>query len=174
MTAPVVTAEHMRSVLAHFCSGITVIAATAADGSPVGFTCQSFSSLSLDPPLVSFCPARTSTTWPVIREADSFVVNVLGADHDRLSNQFARSGTDKFAGISWRPAELGAPVLDGVTAWAECRLWAEYDGGDHTIVAAQVLNLHADLDSEALLFYRGGYHLPVPHPNHTSTRQARR
>ena len=169
-TAPTVNSEHLRQVLGHFCSGVTVITATAADGRPIGFTCQSFSSLSLDPALVCFSPARTSTTWPMIRTADSFAINVLGAEHDALSHQFARSGTDKFHGVSWTPGTFGAPLLDGVAAWAECRLWAEYDGGDHTIVAAQVLNLQADLHEDALLFYRGAYHLPVPHPNHVPTR----
>jgi flavin reductase (DIM6/NTAB) family NADH-FMN oxidoreductase RutF len=68
--------------------------------------------------------------------------------------------------VRWRHGDFGAPILAGVAAWAECRLWAEYDGGDHTIVAAQVLALHADLDIDALLYYRGAYHLPAPHPNH--------
>lgn len=168
--APELNADHMRQVLGHFCSGITVITASAHDGKPIGFTCQSFSSLSLDPPLVSFSPARTSATWPQIRSADSFAINVLGAHSDGVSHQFARSGTDKFSGVRWAPGTFGAPILDGAIAWAECRLWAEYDGGDHTIVAAQVLSLHADHTKGALLYYRGAYHLPVPHPNHIPSR----
>lgn len=162
MTTPLIDSDHMRRVLGHFCSGITVITALGVDGRPVGFTCQSFSSLSLDPPLVSFSPARTSTSWPLIRTADTFAVNVLGAGHAELSHQFARSGTDKFRDVRWAPGQFGAPILTGVTAWAECRLWAEYDGGDHTIVAARVLHLHADTDTNALLYYRGAYHIPAP------------
>jgi len=161
--------DHLRRVLGHFCSGITVITARGPEDQPVGFTCQSFSSLSLAPALVSFSPARSSTTWPLIRAADTFAVNVLGTGHDRLSHQFARSGTDKFDGVSWKPSASGAPILDGVTAWAECRLWAEYDGGDHTIVAAQVLSLHADSAVSALLYCRGAYHVPAPHPAHSVT-----
>ncbi|KAA0082072.1 flavin reductase [Mycolicibacterium sp. P9-64] len=156
----------MRRVLSHFCSGITVITATGPEGRPVGFTCQSFSSLSLSPALVSFNPARSSTTWPLIRSADTFAVNVLSANHDRLSHQFARSGIDKFDGVACTPGQFGAPLLNGVTAWMECRLWAEYDGGDHTIVAAEVLSLHADSTTSALLYYRGAYHVPAPHPAH--------
>lgn len=167
---PDLSAHAMRQVLGHFCSGITVITANAGDGRPVGFTCQSFSSLSLDPPLVSFSPARTSTTWPQIRAGGSFAINVLGADNDGLSRQFARSGTDKFSGVRWAPGTFGAPILEGAVAWAECRVWAEYDGGDHTIVAARVLGLHGDHTKDALLYYRGAYHLPVPHPNHLPTR----
>lgn len=167
MTTPHLDNGELRRVLGHFCSGITVITAAGPGGRPVGFTCQSFSSLSLDPPLVSFSPARSSTSWPLIRSKETFAINVLGAHHDRLSHQFARSGTDKFRGVSWQPGAYGAPVLEGAAAWAECRLWAEYDGGDHTIVAAQVLDLHCDSSIEALLYYRGAYHVPAPHPAHT-------
>src|SRR5690349_22062362 len=88
----------MREVLGHFVSGIVVVTAISDDG-PAGFTCQSFASLSLDPPLVTFSPARSSTTWPRIRRAAVFCVNVLAADHQELSAGFARSGVDKFAGV---------------------------------------------------------------------------
>ncbi|MBP2369138.1 flavin reductase family protein [Pseudonocardia parietis] len=153
-----VTPETMRDALGGFASGVVVITAQGPDG-PVGFTCQSFSSLSLDPPLVSFSPARTSSTWPRIRELGRFCVNVLAADHEHLSAQFARSGTDKFAGVSWLPAPSGSPVLEGVGAWVDCTLWNEYDGGDHTIVAARVDALGADPERLPLVFFRGGYHL---------------
>jgi 3-hydroxy-9,10-secoandrosta-1,3,5(10)-triene-9,17-dione monooxygenase reductase component len=154
----VVDPRVMRDVLGHFVSGVTVVTATGADG-PVGFTCQSFSSLSLDPPLVAFAPARTSTTWPRLREAGRFCVNVLAEEQDELSRQFARSGTDKFAGVSWMPSPYGSPVLDGVVAWIDSELWAEYEGGDHTIVVARVLDLGADGSRTPLLFHRGGYGL---------------
>jgi flavin reductase (DIM6/NTAB) family NADH-FMN oxidoreductase RutF len=148
----------MRNVLGHFVSGVTVVTAMGAAG-PAGFTCQSFSSLSLDPPLVAFAPARTSTTWPRLRDVGRFCVNVLAADQSELSRQFARSGTDKFAGVSWTPSPFGSPVLDGVVAWIDSRLWAEYKGGDHTIVVARVLDLGADASRTPLLFHRGGYGL---------------
>jgi 3-hydroxy-9,10-secoandrosta-1,3,5(10)-triene-9,17-dione monooxygenase reductase component len=146
----------MREVLGHFVSGVVVITATGADG-PLGFTCQSFASLSLDPPLVSFAPARTSRTWPRIRAVGAFCVNVLAADHQQLSASFARSGTDKFAGVAWRPGPSGAPLLEGVSAWVDCTLWAEHDGGDHTIAVGRVLDLGADPDRLPLLYYRGRY-----------------
>ncbi|MGB3484663.1 MAG: flavin reductase family protein [Mycobacterium sp.] len=164
-----ITADRMREVLGSFCSGITVISAQTEHG-PVGFTCQSFSSLSLDPPLVSFSPARTSTTWPKIRDIGTFAVNVLADDHHTISNGFARSGADKFAGVRWEAGPHGAPILDGVVAWAECDLWAEYDGGDHTVVAARVLELHGTPDRSPLLYYRGGYHLARPHHHGTTSR----
>ncbi|MEU6375416.1 flavin reductase family protein [Streptomyces sp. NPDC046909] len=156
-----VAGDSMRKVMGHFCSGLVVITAHGPDG-PLGFTCQSFASLSLDPPLVSFSPARTSSTWPRIREAQSFCVNVLAEDQQHLSNGFARSGADKFAGVSWSPSPSGAPVLAGTAAWAECVLWAEYDGGDHTIVAGEVRSLGCDDHKRPLLFYRGAYGISPP------------
>jgi 3-hydroxy-9,10-secoandrosta-1,3,5(10)-triene-9,17-dione monooxygenase reductase component len=146
----------MREVLGHFVSGVVVITASGPDG-PLGFTCQSFSSLSLEPPLVSFAPARTSSTWPRIREVGAFCVNVLAADHQELSAGFARSGVDKFAGVAWAPGPSGAPVLDGVSAWIDCALRDEFDGGDHTIVVGRVQDLGADPARLPLLFYRGRY-----------------
>lgn len=162
MSAPPgpVSAAVMREVLGHFVSGIVVVTATGPDG-PVGFTCQSFASLSLDPPLVSFAAARTSSTWPRIREAGVFCVNVLAADHQELSVGFARSGAhqdiNKFAGISWCSGPSGSPVLAGVSAWVDCTLWNEYDGGDHTIVVGRVQDLGADPARLPLLYYRGRY-----------------
>lgn len=151
-----VSAAVMREVLGHFVSGIVVVTAAGADG-PLGFTCQSFSSLSLDPPLVSLAPARASTTWPRIRAAGAFCVNVLAAEHEDLSAAFARSGIDKFAGVAWTPGPSGAPVLEGVSAWVDCALWAEYDGGDHTIAVGRVRDLGADPSRPPLLYYRGRY-----------------
>ena len=161
MRVSTITPQHMREALGTFCSGITVVTAMD-DDQPVGFTCQSFSSLSLDPPLVSFNPARTSTTWPRIREGGVFAINVLSSDHVAISNGFAQRGTDQFRGVRWESGPLGAPLIHGVLAWSECRLWAEYDGGDHTIVAAEVLNLTARPAAGPLLFYQGEYHLLNP------------
>ena len=160
--AGTVDARVMRDVLGHFASGVTVVTALPEEG-PIGFTCQSFSSLSLDPPLVVFAPSRSSRTWPRLRELGRFCVNVLSEDQDGLSAAFARSGEDKFAGVHWRPSRLGSPVLDDVVAWIDCELWAEYDGGDHTLVAARVLDLGADPGRRPLLFHRGGYGLLAGH-----------
>jgi 3-hydroxy-9,10-secoandrosta-1,3,5(10)-triene-9,17-dione monooxygenase reductase component len=148
----------MREVLGHFVSGVTVVTALTDDG-PLGFTCQSFSSLSLDPPLIAFAPGRSSRTWPQLREIGRFCVNVLAEGQDALSRNFARSGVDKFDGVPWRPSRHGSPVLDDVVAWIDAELWAEYDGGDHTIVAARVLDLDAVPDRRPLLYHRGSYGL---------------
>ena len=152
----IVEPDQMREVLGHFASGVTVLTALTADG-PIGFTCQSFSSLSLHPPLVVFAPGRSSTTWPRLRDLGRFCVNVLAEGQDDVSQNFARSGADKFEGVRWTTSAHGSPVLDGVVAWIDAALWAEYDGGDHTLVAAQVLDLGADAERRPLLFHRGAY-----------------
>jgi flavin reductase (DIM6/NTAB) family NADH-FMN oxidoreductase RutF len=151
-----VSPQRMRQIMGSFCSGVTIVTAQTAAG-PVGFTCQSFTSLSLEPPLVTFNPSVTSTSWPKIRETGSFCVNVLGTEQQELSRTFARSGADKFAGVEHRPTERGNPILDAALAWIDCTLHAEHDGGDHTIVVGEVLGMHAQEDAEPLIFYRGGY-----------------
>ncbi len=124
---------------------------------PVGFTAQSFTSVSLEPPLVSFCPAKTITSWPHIRAAGHFCVNILSDRQEALSRTFGGRGQDKFQGVGWRPAPVtGSPVLDGVIGWVEGRVTAEYDAGDHLIVVGRVLELD-DGEGRPLLFYRGGY-----------------
>ena len=146
----------MRSVLGHFPSGVTIVTG-AVDGEPAGFTCQSFSSLSLDPPLVLILPGRGSTSWPRIEATGRFCVNVLAQDQQQLSTTFAKSGTDKFAGVDWRPSPLGSPILTGATAWIDCTLYACHDGGDHLIVVGAVHDLEAEPETAPLVFHRGAY-----------------
>lgn len=147
----------MRHVMGHFGTGVAVI--TAHDGRrPVGFTCQSLTSVSLEPPLISFCPARTSSTWPVIRQLKRVCVNVLASDQRDLALLFAKSGTDRFSATSWRPASNGAPVLQGALAGIEAQFEAEHDAGDHTIVIARVTALQANAGRDPLLFFRGDFH----------------
>ncbi|SMF66771.1 NADH-FMN oxidoreductase RutF, flavin reductase (DIM6/NTAB) family [Streptomyces sp. Amel2xC10] len=158
--APVDRAE-FRRVLGAFASGVTVITAPAADGEPgpAGFACQSFSSLSLDPPLVAFMVGRTSATWPRIARAGVFCVNVLGADQAALCRAFAVSGADKFAGVSHDPAPVsGAPRLTGALAWIDCAIHAVHTGGDHLIVVGRVTALGTTAGEEPpLLFHRGRF-----------------
>lgn len=148
--------DRMRQIMGSFCSGVTVITAQTPDG-PAGFTCQSFTSLSMDPPLVAFNPMKTSTSWPRIRSVGSFCVNILSTESQEASGRFARSGADKFAGVVHSPSGLGNPILEGSLAWVDCHLFAEHDGGDHTIVIGAIDSMHAREDVEPLLFYRGRY-----------------
>ncbi|MGW6719533.1 flavin reductase family protein [Streptomyces sp. NPDC054995] len=153
---PVAPGE-FRRVLGHFASGVTVVTACDADG-PAGFACQSFASLSLDPPLVSFMVARTSTTWPRIARAGAFCVNILGAEQGALCRGFAVSGADKFAGVAYEDAPAtGSPLLDSVPAWIDCRIHAVHTGGDHLIVVGRVEALGAAEEGEPLLFHRGAF-----------------
>ncbi len=149
----------MRRVLGAFASGVTVVTGTA-DGRPVGFACQSFSSLSLDPPLVLFCPARTSTTWPLIRTSGSFTVNVLAADQEPLCRVFA-AATDRFAGVGWTASPTG-PVLPDVLATVHCDIEAVHDGGDHELVVGRVRDLVLRREAGPLVFFRGGFGLELP------------
>jgi 3-hydroxy-9,10-secoandrosta-1,3,5(10)-triene-9,17-dione monooxygenase reductase component len=150
------TPTSMRDVLGRFCTGIAVI--TASDGvRPYGFTCQSVTSVSLDPPYISFCPARTSKSWPTMRDIGALCVNVLAHDQHHLCTQFAVSAADRFSGVRWRPAANGAPLIEGAIATIEADLEFEHGAGDHTMVVAHVTGLHASDDRRPLLFYRGGY-----------------
>lgn len=150
-------ARRFRDVLGHYCTGVTVVT-SVVDGEPVGLTCQSFSSISLDPPLVMFSPARTSRAWPLIQRSGHFCVNILSSDQADVSAVMASRGTDKFADLTWRPARSGAPVLDGVVGHVDCTIDAVHGAGDHHLVIGRVQAM--DLATGArdpLLFFRGGY-----------------
>lgn len=145
-----------REVLGHFASGIVIVAATLPDG-PLGLTCQSFTSVSLDPPLVSFAVATTSRRYPRIREAGGFCVNVLADDQAELSREFGRGSADLWEHLRWRESPLGNPVIDGAHAWIDCCTETEIPAGDHLIVLGRVIDLSAASDRRPLVFYRGGY-----------------
>jgi 3-hydroxy-9,10-secoandrosta-1,3,5(10)-triene-9,17-dione monooxygenase reductase component len=149
-------AARFRQALGHFATGVTVV--TALDGSaPVGFACQAFAALSLDPPLVLFCPGKHSRTWPLIERAGCFCVNVLSYAQRGISTVFGTAGADKFAAVPWSPAPSGSPVLDGVLTWIDCAVAAVHEAGDHFVVTGRVTALGGHRDERPLLFYRGGY-----------------
>lgn len=145
-----------RDVLGHFASGVTVVTGADENG-PVGFTCQSFSSLSLEPPQIIVLPGRSSTTWPRIAAGGRFCVNILADHQDAVSTRFATSGIDKFAGIAWTRSPSGLPRLDETCAWLDCTVAAVHPGGDHLIVVGAVDGLGAALHTRPLLFHRGLY-----------------
>lgn len=152
----VVEPAAFRHALGHFCTGVTVVAAVAG-GEPIGFACQSFAALSLDPPLVLFCPGKSSRTWPLIESAGTFCVNVLAHDQQHVSAVFGRAGADKFANVAWSTAPSGAPVLDGALSWIDCAVDSVLDGGDHHVVIGRVTALGDPAAGRPLLFYRGAY-----------------
>ncbi len=154
-------ARRFRDVLGRFASGVTVVTSMSGD-EPVGMTCQSFCSVSLNPPLVLFSPAKTSRAWPRIRQSGSFCVNFLGAEQSAISNQMASRGGDKFAGLDWKPSpETGSPVLDGIVGYVDCDVHAVYEAGDHYIVIGAVKELHSSDVDEPLLFFEGRYRRPA-------------
>jgi 3-hydroxy-9,10-secoandrosta-1,3,5(10)-triene-9,17-dione monooxygenase reductase component len=157
--APTIDAARYRQVLGHFATGVTIITAMH-EGEPVGVAANSFTSVSLDPPLVAFCAAHSSSTWPAIQASGRFCVNVLGEDQEDLCRLFATKGADRFRAVGWRRApDTGSPVLDGVLAWLDCRIEAEHEAGDHVVAIARVLDmgLATAHDGKPLVFYRGGY-----------------
>ncbi|MFG2041354.1 flavin reductase family protein [Dactylosporangium sp. NPDC048998] len=150
-------ADGFRRVLSNFCTGIVVITAYD-DAGPTGLTCQSFTSLSLDPPLVVFSVGRASTSWPRVRAAGVFAVNILNADQQDVSHAFATRRGEKFIGIDWTPGHRGAPLLDHAVAHIECTLDAVHDGGDHEIVLGRVTALReSNPGAEPLLYFRSRY-----------------
>jgi len=150
-----------RDVLGHFCTGVTVI--TAADGDQrAGFACQAFAALSLDPPLVLFCPTRTSRTWPVIERAGRFVANILSWDQAAVSSAFGRSGPDKFAGLDWHRSPGGLPVLAEALTWLEAEITSVTPSGDHYLVVARVTRLGETSGERPLLFHCGRYSTTEP------------
>jgi 3-hydroxy-9,10-secoandrosta-1,3,5(10)-triene-9,17-dione monooxygenase reductase component len=146
-----------RQVLGHFCTGVTVITA-ASTPEPAGMAVSSFSSVSLDPPLVGFYAGRSSLSWPRIEAAGSFCVNILADDQEELSRRFSSKEEDnRFAGIGWRSTATGSPHLDGTLAWIDCAIESVTDAGDHVCVLGRVLDLGVGHDAGPLLFFRGGY-----------------
>lgn len=150
-----VDSAHFRQVLAHLPTGVTVIAAHGEHG-PVGMAANSVTSVSLEPPLILFCPAKSSSTWPKIRAAGSFCVNVMAGHHEQVTRQFAAMEADRFSGVDYTSRPTG-PALNDAVAWIECTIHHEHDAGDHTIVVARVVAMEAAPSREPLVFFRGSY-----------------
>lgn len=148
---------HFRQVLGHFPTGVTVITATGAEGAPTGFAVGSFFSVSLEPALVGFAAGKASSSWPGIRQAGSFCVNILAEDQEAVCRQFSSKAEDKFVGLGWQAASTGSPRLADVLAWIDCDIEAVHDAGDHEICIGRVRELAVERAHGPLLFYRGGY-----------------
>jgi 3-hydroxy-9,10-secoandrosta-1,3,5(10)-triene-9,17-dione monooxygenase reductase component len=149
-------ADRYRLVLGHLPTGVTVVTANGPDG-PVGMSANSVTSVSLEPPLILFCPATSSTTWPAIRDSGRYCINVFAAHHEEHSRRFSARGVDRFAGVAWHRRASG-PALDDAVAWIECTIDAVHPGGDHLIVVGAVDALDIrEADVEPLVFFRGSY-----------------
>ena len=154
---PIIDGAKFRHVLGHFLTGVTIITAIDAEtGGPLGLAASSFTSVSMDPPLVLFCAGKSSSTWPKISASGHYCVNILGHDHEHLSRQFSSKG-DKFAGVNWHIGPSGSPIIDEALAYIDCKIHQEVDGGDHVIAVGRVLELGDRGHGGPLAYYRGGY-----------------
>lgn len=146
-----------RQVLGRFCTGVAVVTALQGD-QPIGLTIQSLTSVSLVPPLVSICLAKSSSSWPRMKASGAFCVNILRDDQEAVSRAFAAKDGNRFSSIGWQRAPgTGSPLLDDVLAWVDCCIQAEHDAGDHVIAVGRVISLGDMSQGRPLLFYRGGY-----------------
>ncbi|MCW2547626.1 MAG: flavin reductase domain protein FMN-binding protein [Mycobacterium sp.] len=153
-----IDAKHFRRVLGHFPTGVAVITGIDPEGKPAGMAIGSFTSVSLDPPLVAFLPDKSSSSWPKIEPSGKFCVNILASEQESICRAFAVKGGDKFAQFEWnRSPVTGSPRLDDVVAWIDCEIDQVVDAGDHYIVIGKVLELDVLNPTLPLLFFQGGY-----------------
>ena len=149
------SSPRFKEVLGHFATGVVVIAAIDESG-PVGFTCQSFAGLSLEPLLATFSAQRQSSSWPRVRESGRVGISILGADQESVARTFATSGIDKFAEVAWSPGVNGAPLVAQAIAHIEATILSTSVHGDHDIVVLEPTMLNAT-SGEPLLYFRGGF-----------------
>ena len=166
--------DDFRRVMGHFATGVTIITAWDADHRPTGLTASSFTSVSLHPPLVLVCVSHKAQSYPAIKAAGRFAVNILSRGQEEASRRFATaptaSGDEKFVGLDYRPGPLGLPILSDALAELECTVVHAYPGGDHTIFVAQVetADCRGDGSREPLLYFRGKYSRLHPPPGGAS------
>lgn len=156
MTQAAIEAADYRRVLGHYPTGVAAITSSDADGAPLVMVVGTFTSVSLDPPLVGFLPTRTSASWQAIAATGKFAVNVLGSDQAALCGQLAGRG-DKFAGVEYTLSNDGLPLLSGALITIEAQIHATLDAGDHDFVLGAVQRLNVGREGDPLLFHRGNY-----------------
>jgi flavin reductase (DIM6/NTAB) family NADH-FMN oxidoreductase RutF len=147
----------LRRVLGQFVTGVTVVTGLAGD-QPIGMTVNSFTPVSLDPPLVAFCAQTTSTTGRELRRYGAFAVNILGGDQQEVAERFARRGESRFAGLRVRPGATGSPILEDSLAFFDCRVADEFERGDHVVILGEIVEMGVLRESaHPLAFFRGFY-----------------
>jgi flavin reductase (DIM6/NTAB) family NADH-FMN oxidoreductase RutF len=151
-----VDSAHFRQLLGRFATGVTVITAHNAAGTPVGMTANTLASVSLIPPLISVCIDHSADMHRTLGQASEFTINILASNQEAISRRFAEEGTRRFEGIGFSRSQRGGIILDGVLAHLECERVAEHPAGDHSIYVGRVVGGKTS-DGEPLLYYRGGY-----------------
>jgi flavin reductase (DIM6/NTAB) family NADH-FMN oxidoreductase RutF len=147
----------LRDALGCFATGVTVVTCVSSDGAPAGLTVNSFTSVSLNPPLLLVCPHRMAASSAALVEASHFAINVLQTGQQPASIRFATRDEDRFGATPWSRGEAGAPILEESLGVFECRRYAVYDGGDHHILVGEVVKASFDASLDPLLFFRGRY-----------------
>ncbi|MFC9326842.1 flavin reductase family protein [Kitasatospora sp. NPDC057015] len=150
------TERSFRDVLGRFTTGIVLVAAQTADG-PAGMAANSFTSVSLDPPLIALCAAYSSTTWPAVRRAGGFAITILGEQHEEVCRTFATRGADRFAGRDWHRSPAGHPVLADGLGWLDCAIETIHPAGDHELVVARAVEWSSTSPGSPLIFHSGRY-----------------
>jgi len=148
--------RELRDALGTFATGVTIVTAMLPTGQPIGFTANSFTSVSLDPPLILVCIAKTAAGYATYTSTGSFCVNVFSEDQRDLSGTFAQRGTDKFVGVSWHQNQTGSPIIDGGIGHFDCSMHQIVDAGDHAILIGRVVGFDANNDAP-LFYHRGKY-----------------
>ena len=146
-----------RTVMGHYPTGVCVVTSVTPEGAPIGMTVGSFTSVSLDPPLIGFFPDKKSKSWPPIAETGRFCVNILAQDQELLCRRFSGPIADRFSEVIHRTSQNGLPVLDGALAWIDCDLYAVQDAGDHDFVLGEVKAMTAERTVSPLIFHRWAY-----------------
>jgi 3-hydroxy-9,10-secoandrosta-1,3,5(10)-triene-9,17-dione monooxygenase reductase component len=154
--APASDARSFRDAIGRFATGVAFVTA-APDGEPTGLIVNSLTSVSLEPPLVSFCPSRSSLTWSRMRRAGHFGVNVLGWQHERFAMRATPAGADRFAGLNWELGPRGVPLLTDALVTLECEILAEHPAGDHWIVVGRVNHVRTSPLKDPLVFFAGAF-----------------
>lgn len=152
-----IDARQFRDALGRFSTGVTIVTARGVDGTPVGMTASSFTSVSLDPPLVLFCPSRGAESYKTLASGGPFVINVLREEQQALSNRFAQTLEDKWHALEFDTWMTGAPVLRDCLANLECETHAVYDGGDHAVVIGRVTRFAHAPAGKPLVYFSGRY-----------------
>lgn len=157
--------REFRNALGRFATGVTIITTTAGNDEPIGLTANSFSSVSLDPPLLLFCLDRESFSFGHFEQSEHFAVNILSADQEDISSHFARPSEDKWRHVDYDLCGVGCPSFSDALAIFECKTHAVYDGGDHVIIVGKVVDFTHRADGEPLLYHRGRYARIAPEPD---------
>ncbi len=149
--------RRFRDVMGRLPTGVTLVTGLSESGEPLGMVVGSFTSVSLEPPLVAYFPMKSSTTFERLRETDTFAVNVLASDQEDVCRAFTSRRPDKWEGLSWQPAPSGCPLLQDAIAWVDCRVVTVQEAGDHYMVLGEVTDLSDQRPAPPLLFFQGDY-----------------